>query len=72
MPFVAPPEVGFASSARPRILRRHIDGPVITYRDGQMHWLTWRERIALMFGRLDAMSLEYKRRPDLRHLHREG
>lgn len=52
------------SSARPHI-RRNIDGPLLVFRDGQMHWLTWRERMACWLGLTDADRLEKKRRPDL-------
>ncbi len=50
---------------RPYITLRHIDGPLLTFRDGQMHWLTIWERIQLWLGRIDAESLERKLRPNL-------
>lgn len=49
----------------PYIQRDHIDGPKITYSDGQMHWLTWPERIAFVFGWTDEWAIQRKRRPDL-------
>ena len=39
--------------ARPHINFRHIDGPMLMWA-GNIHWLTWRERIALWLGRTDA------------------
>lgn len=49
----------------PYIQTGHIDGPVLNYSDGQMHWLTLRERLAVAFGRASARTLQAKRRPDL-------
>lgn len=49
----------------PHINRKHVDGPLLVYSDGQLHWLTWRERIALAFGQTDANALQRKRRPEL-------
>jgi hypothetical protein len=59
------PGVGFHMSARPSIRLNHIDGPLLTFRDGQMHWLTLWERLLLRFGQTDAETLERKRRPYL-------
>ncbi len=56
---------GFPISARPSIKRNHIDGPLLTFRDGQMHWLTTWERILLALGATDAEKLERKHRPNL-------
>lgn len=47
----------------PVLQRRHIDGPCVVFSDGQMHWLTWRERLLLMLGRIDAWSLQAKYHP---------
>lgn len=52
----------------PHINRRHIDGPLLTFSDGQMHWLTWRERFQVWWGSTDAWLLQLKHRPDLRKL----
>jgi hypothetical protein len=46
---------------------KHIDGPLLTFRDGQMHWLTLRERFRVWMGWEDALSLERRLRPDLGH-----
>lgn len=56
---------GFRADARPSIKRNHIDGPLLTMRNGRLHWLTWRERIALRFGWTDAERLEAKYQPHL-------
>ncbi len=55
----------FPLSNRPSINPNHIDGPMLTFRDGQMHWLTPWERVLYRFGRIDAESLERKLRPNL-------
>lgn len=60
-----PAGVSFPISSRPHINRRHIDGPLLTFRDGQMHWLTMWERILLALGLMDAEKLELKLRPNL-------
>lgn len=57
--------VGYPNDARPYIKAKHIDGPLLVYRDGQMHWLTWRERFRFWMGWEDAESIEAKRRPNL-------
>lgn len=49
----------------PFINAKHVDGPLLIYSDGQLHWLTWRERIAHAFGLTDAWEIQCKRRPDL-------
>ena len=55
----------FERIAKPSFNMMHIDGPVITFSDGQMHWLTWRERIAVRLGWETAHSLQIKLRPKL-------
>ena len=59
--------VGYHKDARPYIKPKHIDGPLLVYRDGQMHWLTLAERFRLWMGWEDAETIEAKRRPDLKH-----
>ncbi len=49
--------------ARPRINWRHIDGPMLMWA-GNVHWLTWRERIAFWFGRATAESIAQSRWPE--------
>lgn len=57
--------IGYPETNRPSIRWDHIDGPLLHYRDGQMHWLTLWERLRCWWGLDDATSLERKRRPDL-------
>jgi len=60
--------VSYPKSARPHIKRNHIDGPLLTMRNGECHWLTWLERIQLVLGRTDALKLEKKYRPHLQDI----
>src|SRR5208282_3168514 len=57
--------VGYPDDTMPTINRRHIDGPLLYMRNGEMHWLTIWERILLRLGRTDAVRLERKYRPHL-------
>lgn len=57
--------IGYPADARPSINRKHIDGPLLYMRNGEIHWLTPWERILLWFGRTDALALERKHRPHL-------
>jgi hypothetical protein len=57
--------VPFSSKIGPSIIWNHIDGPLLNFSDGQMHWLTMWERIMVRLGRDDAESLQRKLRPDL-------
>jgi hypothetical protein len=57
--------IGYPSSSRPILIMKHIDGPLLTFRDGQIHWLTLRERFRVWMGWEDALSLERRLRPDL-------
>ena len=58
----------YPNTARPKIQWNHIDGPLLNFRNGEMHWLTWRERFLCWIGREDAYSLEAKHRPHLARL----
>ena len=49
----------------PTINRRHIDGPLLVFSDGQLHWLTPWERLLLAIGLTDAARLQARRRPNL-------
>jgi hypothetical protein len=49
-----------STQCEPHLQLNHIDGPLLIRPDGCIHWLTFRERIALFFGFLDAASLEAK------------
>jgi hypothetical protein len=55
----------FQLTNRPNIQWNHIDGPLLHFSDGQLHWLTWRERMMCMIGTDDAESLQRKLRPRL-------
>lgn len=57
--------VGWRREARPSINRRHIDGPLLYLRNGELHWLTLWERFLLWLGMTDALTLERKYRPEL-------
>jgi hypothetical protein len=56
---------GYPSGSRPSIQWDHIDGPLLCFRNGELHWLTWRERFWCWLGCEDAYSLEKKHRPHL-------
>lgn len=53
------------SIGRPTLIANHIDGPVIHFTDGQMHWLGFLDRIKLWLGFVDADQLQRKLRPRL-------
>ncbi len=55
--------IGYRSDARPDIVWRHIDGPLLCARNGALHWLT--ERFRCWLGLDDALSLESKHWPHL-------
>ncbi len=57
--------IGWHKDARPSINRKHIDGPLLFMRNGEMHWLTLWERLLLWLGKTDALALERKHRPHL-------
>ena len=52
--------VGYPEGAELFIQWKHIDGPLMHLRNGQLHWLTWRERLALWLGFTDETSIEQK------------
>jgi hypothetical protein len=57
--------IGWPADARPSINRKHIDGPLLRMRNGELHWLTPWERLLLRLGKTDALVLERKYRPHL-------
>lgn len=57
--------IGWPADSQPYINRRHIDGPLLYMRNGQMHWLTPWERVLLWLGLTDALILERKYAPTL-------
>lgn len=62
------PNVGFPIDSQPHLIMRHIDGPMVHFSDGQMHWLNLWERFLVAIGRHDAASLQRKLRPKLTRL----
>lgn len=56
--------MGWMASSEPHI-QANADGPLLVMRNGELHWLTLRERLALFLGRTDAIRLERKYRPQL-------
>lgn len=58
--------VGWPAGGKPSIQADHVDGPLLHFSDGQIHWLTLRERLQFALGWTDAEKLERKRRPNLR------
>lgn len=52
--------INYPLDARPSIQWNHIDGPLLCARNGQMHWLTWWERIECWLGRENEYSLEMR------------
>lgn len=55
--------VSYQRGAVPHIKQRHIDGPMLVMRSGEIHWLTLWERLLLWLGKTDAFRLERKHRP---------
>jgi hypothetical protein len=45
-------------SGEPFIQWNHMDGPLLVRSDGQVHWLTWGERISVRLGLTDAKRLD--------------
>ena len=57
--------VGYPQGGQPFINWKHIDGPLLYARDGQLHWLTLWERFCMWIGVDDIYSIERKRFPDI-------
>lgn len=57
-------DVSFPAESKPFIMK-NIDGPLLQFSDGQLHWLTWRERFQVWRGKIDAEGLQRKLRPKL-------
>lgn len=62
---IPPTGVSFYLGNQPHIVAKHIDGPMLIFRDGQLHWLTSWERILFALGLTNAEKIERKRRPRL-------
>lgn len=56
--------VGYVPT-QPTIVWKHIDGPLLYYSDGQLHWLTLWERFRCWLGLDNAETIQAKRRPEL-------
>ncbi len=53
--------VGYQADFRPaKIIWKHVDGPLLCLTNGQLHWLTYWERIQLFFGWIDIHELDMK------------
>lgn len=52
--------VGWPSDSFPTLNMDHIDGPLLTLRNGKLHWLTLLERIQIFLNLVDAEFLERK------------
>jgi hypothetical protein len=50
---------------KPSVIAGHIDGPLLIFSDGQMHWLSVSERVMVRLGLHNAASLQVKLRPNL-------
>lgn len=57
--------IGWEGGHKPHIQPNHIDGPMLVFSDGQLHWLTLWERFLFALGTTNAEKLERKRRPNL-------
>lgn len=53
--------VAYRPHAKPFINPKHVDGPMLCMRTGEVHWLTLWERLQLRFGWTDPAKLERKR-----------
>ena len=54
--------VGYPIDSQPFINWKHIDGPLLYCSDGQLHWLTWRERFRLFFKFADIHDIDFEHR----------
>jgi hypothetical protein len=54
-------EFGPSERILPEVVWNHIDGPLMYLSNHQLHWLTWRERLALWLGfsTLEAVDDDY-------------
>ena len=57
--------IGFCAIRQPHVTAGHIDGPLLHFSDGQLHWLGLWERVLFFFGMTDAEKLQRKLRPRL-------
>lgn len=59
------PGVGFPADSKPGLVMNHVDGPMLYFSDGQVHWLSMGERLLVAMGFADAEALQRKLRPNL-------
>lgn len=59
--------VGAVADA-PHVQWKHIDGPLMTW-CGELHWLTWGERLRIALGFATVRDIACKRWPHLAKLH---
>lgn len=53
---------GYPATFQPATINwKHIDGPLMHLTNGQLHWLTYLERIQLFFGWTDIHEIDMKR-----------
>jgi hypothetical protein len=55
-------------AAAPHVQWNHIDGPLMIW-CGELHWLTWRERLCIALGIATERDVAYRRWPHLAKLH---
>ena len=53
--------IGYPAGMKHSMVWNHIDGPLMYLSNGGLHWLTWRERLALWLGLTDEDSIDAKR-----------
>ena len=52
--------VSFPKESQPDIKWKHIDGPMLSCRDGTIHWLTYWERFCFFVGLINIEQLDAK------------
>ena len=50
--------ISYPAGSQPHVNWKHIDGPLLTCRDGTPHWLTFRERLSLWLGLTNIYAIE--------------
>lgn len=50
--------VGYPAGKSYSMNWKHIDGPLMYHSDGGLHWLTWRERLALWLNLTDLAAID--------------
>lgn len=52
----------YPAGSKPSIQWKHVDGPMLACRDGSIHFLTWKERLALHFKLITIDELDARHR----------